>query len=199
MDYVVQTTRFTRGQLPHWEIKGGRYFVTVRCADSLPTNVVARLHEITATLALIESGSDQFIQLQRRYFQTMEKYLDSGRGEALLAKPEAAEILALAFAELANRGVSVPHYSIMPNHWHAMFVPVPDSSIDLHSAIARLKGQTAYSINRAVGRRGPLWQREWFDRWMRTDDEWQRCVDYVRNNPVKAGIVRDWREHPWTR
>ena len=33
---------------------------------------------------------------------------------------------------------------------------------------------------------------------MRDEDEWRRIVWYVLNNPVKAGLVQEWREWPWT-
>ena len=81
MPHVVHTTRFTRGKLPHGEVENGRYFVTVRCHDSLPTEAVARLAEIHATLQSTEAQSEQFAEAQseqfaaeqRRYFQTMER------------------------------------------------------------------------------------------------------------------------------
>ena len=73
MPRVVHTTRFTRGKLPHGEVENGRYFVTVRCHDSLPTEAVARLAEIHATLQSTEAQSEQFAAEQRRYFQTMER------------------------------------------------------------------------------------------------------------------------------
>jgi len=44
-----------------------------------------------------------------------------------------------------------------------------------------------------------VWQREWFDRWIRDEAEWEKCVAYIRNNPVKAGLARTWVEHPWTK
>ena len=56
---LVETTSFRRGKLPHWEIKGGRYFVTVRLADSLPRDVVARLQEIHHSLSAVKSASTQ--------------------------------------------------------------------------------------------------------------------------------------------
>jgi hypothetical protein len=34
---------------------------------------------------------------------------------------------------------------------------------------------------------------------MRDESEWERTVEYIRRNPVKAGIVREWAEHPFTR
>ena len=195
----VQTTRFTRGRLPHWEVEGGRYFVTVRCHDSLPREVVARLQEIQGSVHRVEPKSDEFVRLQRQYFLTMEKFLDAGSGSAPLRRDEAAAALVAAFAALPDEGVSVPHFAIMPNHWHALLEPAGTESIDLRCVMTRLKGRTSRAVNLALGRSGTLWQREWFDRWMRDDAEWSRCVDYVRLNPVKAGLVRDWQEDPWTR
>jgi REP element-mobilizing transposase RayT len=199
MTSLVQTTRFSRGRLPHWEVAQGRYFVTVRCHDSLPREVVARLKEIQDSLRCVESRSPEFGRLQRQYFVTMEKFLDAGSGSAPLRRKGAAAALVAAFAALADESVSVPHFTVMPNHWHALLESIGADSIDLHGVMTRLKGRTARAVNLSLGRRGTLWQREWFDRWMRDDAEWSRCVDYVRQNPVKAGLVRDWREDPWTR
>jgi len=173
--------------------------VTVRCHDSLPAEVVARLQEIQQSIQQVESQSEESVQLKRRYFLMMEKFLDAGGGKAPLRRPEAAEVLVAAFAALNQEGVSVPHFAIMPNHWHALLSPLGAGSINLHAVMTRLKGRTARGVNLALGRGGPLWQREWFDRWMRDNAEWSRCVEYVRQNPVKAGLVRDWREDLWTR
>lgn len=195
----VQTTRFMRGRLPHWEIEGGRYFVTVRLHDSLPREVVTRLAEVHQSLQNIEARSSEYVRLQRQYFLTMEKYLDAGVGSAPLRHDVAAKVLAEAFAGLRQENVDVPHFTIMPNHWHALLEPVGEHQVNLHDVMTRFKGRTARAINRALDRHGVLWQREWFDRWMRTEAEWNRCRDYIRQNPVKAGLVRDWREDPWTR
>jgi len=62
----------------------------------------------------------------------------------------------------------------------------------------RLKGRTARRIRALLGGRGPVWQREWFDHWMRSDAEWEKCVAYIRNNPVKAGLAPIWSDHRWT-
>ncbi len=195
----LQTTKFTWGRLPHWEVERGRYFVTVRCRDSLPREVVARLQEIQETLRRTEARSADFLRLQRQYFATMEKFLDAGGGSAPLRNPGAARALVEALDGLVKEGVGVPHFAIMPNHWHALLVPTGAASIDLHGLMTRLKGRSARAINLALGKAGALWQREWFDRWMRDDAEWERCVAYVRQNPVKVGIVADWRDDPWTR
>ena len=188
-----------RGKLPHWEVEGGRYFVTVRLADSLPDEVVARLQEIHCALAAIEPASDQFAALQRQYFSTMEKYLDAGTGACALRDSHCAQAIVAELAALSGWAVDAPHFTIMPNHWHALLVPRAECVHSLDQVMKRLKGRTAKQLRRVVGGSGAVWQREWFDRWMRDDSECEKTVAYIRNNPVKAGLAARWEDHPWTR
>jgi putative transposase len=123
MSRRLHPTRFTRRKLPHWEVLDGRYFVTVRCADSLPRPAVDRLREIHESRRTIAPNSDQFAALQREYFLSMEKHLDAGHGSCVLARGSVAQIVAAELTALREWGIDVPHFSIMPNHWHAMLVP----------------------------------------------------------------------------
>jgi len=195
---MAQTIRFARRNLPHWEVAQGRYFITVRCADSLPEEAVLRLKELAEALRSIEPRSDQFAALQRESFRTGEKYLDAGYGSCPLARTDAARIVRNEFAALADWQIAVPHFTIMPNHWHALLVPSPSSPHSLSAVMKRIKGRSAKPLRSLMGGAGPVWQREWFDRWMRNEAEYERCVAYIRNNPVKAGLARDWKEHAWT-
>ncbi len=193
------TTRFHRGILPHWEVERGRYFVTVRLADSLPRETVLRLQEIHRAVSAIKPQSPQFVTLQRRYFLTLEKYLDASSGSCALRDPNLAQFIVDEFHSLTDWQIEVPHYTIMPNHWHALIVPSPDCTHSLAAIMKRLKGRSALRIRRALGGTGSLWQREWFDRWMRDDAEFEKTIRYIQSNPVKAGLVTDWPNHPWTK
>lgn len=195
----MQTTRFTRRHLPHWEVANGRYFVTVRCADSLPAEAVERLAEQQRALSAIKACSPEFARLQRVVFRTMELYLDAGAGACPLQHPAAADAVVGELEALTEMRVSVPHFTIMPNHWHALLVSQEPWNVALNAVMRRLKGRTAKRIRRAGEVAGRFWQREWFDRWVRNEEEWMRCVEYIRQNPVRAGIVRSWHDHRWTR
>lgn len=195
----METIRFTRRRLPHWEVKDGRYFITVRCADSLPKLAVARLTELHQSLAGIPPQSEQFAAQQRLIFRTLEKYLDGAHGACPLRQPAAAEVIVDEFAQLNDWQVAVPHYTIMPNHWHALFVPSRASPHNLSDIMKRLKGRTAKRIHTLLGSSGSLWQGEWFDRWIRSESEWTKTITYMQNNPVKAGLCNFSHEHPWTR
>jgi putative transposase len=196
---MAHTLRFMRRHLPHWEVEGGRYFLTVRCADSLPKEAVLRLQELAGAMSAIDPRSEPFAALQRESFRTAEKYLDAGYGSCPLALAKAAKVVCEELVALVDWQIDVPHYSVMPNHWHALLLPSSSCPQSLSTIMKRLKGRTAESIRQLGIGSGPVWQREWFDRWIRDDAEWEKWVGYIRNNPVKAGLVQTWPEHLWTR
>ena len=68
----------------------------------------------------------------------------------------------------------------------------------LASIMQSLKGWTARQCNLALNRRGQFWQHESFDHVIRNQAEWERVVNYVVSNPVKAGLVKDWESWKWS-
>lgn len=194
-----QTLRFTHRHLPHWEVDQGRYFITVRCADSLPQHAIFRLQELNQTLVSLPPQAPAFFQQQRLIFRTLEKFLDAGMGSCPLRQPVAADIVVDELRRLGEWGCAVPHFTVMPNHWHALMIPAKTNEHSISQIMKRLKGRTARQVNAALGTSGPVWQREWFDRWMRSEAEWEKSVDYIHTNPVRAGLVPRWEDHAWTR
>ena len=193
---IVPTIRFTRRKLPHWEVAQGRYFVTVRCAGSLPNEVTIRLAEIAQAMAVVEPSSPGFAALQRESFRTLEKYLDDAPTGILIS--DAARVLVDEFTNVAPLGFEIPHFTILPNHWHALLVATAEYPPTLSALMKRIKGRSAKNIRAKIGGSGPVWQREWFDHWIRDEAEGQRIVAYIHANPVKAKIVARWEDHPWT-
>ena len=105
-------------------------------------------------------------------------------------------------------------FSIMANHVHAVFKPLPvtravssrpeetDQTCDLvyhslASIMQSLKGYTAFQSNRLLERKGEFWAHESYDHYVRNAEEWNRIIAYVLNNPVKARYVADWRDWKW--
>jgi len=136
--------------------------------------------------------------MQRFFFRTLEIYADAGSGECLLRDAAVAAIVRRELIALCDWYVETPHWTILPNHFHALVIPQAGCTHALGAIMKRLKGRTAFAIRRIAGSAGPVWQREWFDRWIRTDHEYERTVAYIRQNPVKAGLCLHWIDHPWT-
>jgi REP element-mobilizing transposase RayT len=192
------TTAFWRNQLPHWEVRAGTYFFTIRCMGSLPEAATERVATIHRKMQETQPNSEAFRQLQRQYFLTMEKYLDVGYGFCPFREARCCREVLESMEVLAQQGWHLLHYAIMPNHVHALF-GTTESSTSMKSVWRAWKGRTARNCNALLGRRGAFWQRDWFDRWMRDEASKQKTIDYIRNNPVKAQLVKDWRDYPWVR
>ena len=60
-----------------------------------------------------------------------------------------------------------------------------------------IKGASAHSVNRALNRKGHVWQSESFDRMLRSDENTRAVAEYICQNPVRAGLVRGDDKYPW--
>lgn len=75
----------------------------------------------------------------------------------------------------------------MPNHVHAV-VTVPEQT-RLCDFVQALKGRSARLANEALGRRGRLWQPDYFDRVVRDEAHFVKVATYVEHNPVTARLA----------
>ena len=60
-----------------------------------------------------------------------------------------------------------------------------------------IKGYAAKKINKILNRKGSVWLDENFDRIIRNDDEFTEKMNYVMNNPLKAGFVENVELYKW--
>ncbi len=68
----------------------------------------------------------------------------------------------------------------------------------LASIMHSIKRHSARECNRLLGRTGSFWQDENYDHYIRDESEWMRTLRYVINNPIKAGLVEEWQQWPWS-
>lgn len=87
----------------------------------------------------------------------------------------------------------------MPDHVHLLLRNVAGKNHLLNEHLGILKGCTAREANRILRRNGNLWMDENFDHWCRTDEKVKTAAEYIRQNPVKAGLVSRPEDWPWTR
>jgi REP element-mobilizing transposase RayT len=93
-------------------------------------------------------------------------------------------------------------YSIMPNHVHLVckllesehMNPSEFKNYPLTTVLKSLKWYTALEANKVLNRTGSaFWQAESYDHVIRDSDELQRIIYYTLQNPVKAGLVYNWK------
>ena len=190
-------TKRSRGYLPHWEIDGGIYFITFRLADSLPADVAARLDEErranAASILATQGGLTVFdrCELARLHSVRLDDALDRGYGSCCLREPETAAVIKRTLEYYDTARYDLYAWCVMPNHVHV--IAELFSGETLARTIHTWKSYSATAINRELGLKGHLWQREYFDRLIRDREELIAIVQYILDNPVKAGL-RDW---PW--
>jgi len=191
------TLKRWRNRLPHWEVENGTYFITIRCQGSLPAHVQRKIKELKTSLEQIESQSEEFDQLQRQIFMAAEKYLDRGEGFAPFKEADCCATLATQFEKIATDW-QVADWVVMPNHLHFVLLD-NGSALSLSDVLRQFKGRSARACNLALGRSGTFWQRDWFDRWMRSESELQKVQRYIAHNPVKAGLAKQAKDYQWLR
>ena len=105
----------------------------------------------------------------------------------------------------SNRASAVPRIHlyavvIMPDHVHLLLQPLrsPDGwPFPLVDILQSLKSSTAHRMNKLLHHSGPVWEEESFDHVLRSDESLQEKVEYLRQNPVRRGLVKRPEDYKW--
>jgi len=165
----------SRGYLPHCDEQGLVQHIVFGLGDALPGSVP---HSITESVARAEWA---------------DKAFDTVRGERLLASRANAQIVQDALLHGDGERYALAAWCIMPTHVHVLVERFGDYS--LAKVVHSWKSFTAHAINKNEERSGALWLREYFDRFMRSEEQFAWTVEYIERNPVTAGLVQraeDW-------
>jgi len=143
----------------------------------------------------------EYYTLRKKYIKAYDDLLDADRNPHInLSKPEHTKVIieTLKFWD----GVKLENYAfcVMSNHVHWVFrVFEKDKNgkpVYLQDILYSVKRFSASSINPLENRKGPLWQKESFDTTIRDEKHLVRAIEYTLNNPVSAGIVKEWKDWP---
>lgn len=85
-------------------------------------------------------------------------------------------------------------YCVMPDHVHLIANPGPKG---LPCAVRLFKGRLA-AWWRRFGDGQSLWQTSFFDHRIRSGERFQDKCEYVFQNPVRAGLVVNTKDYPWS-
>jgi REP element-mobilizing transposase RayT len=111
----------------------------------------------------------------------------------LFANPDVHEAFIIFGQRAIDYGIAVGRYALMPDHLHVFAAFGPDS-INLSNWVKSLKN----SLSKCLRQRGipsPHWQKDFFDHTLRSEESYHQKWEYMRLNPVRAGLVDkpdDW-------
>jgi putative transposase len=86
-------------------------------------------------------------------------------------------------------------YCLMPNHIH--LIVLPETKDGLNLAIGEAHRRYTRRINFREGWRGHLWQGR-FSSFILDQSYLLACTRYVELNPVRAGLVKNPEDWPWS-
>jgi REP element-mobilizing transposase RayT len=183
----------SRGYLPHFELGEAPQHVTFRLADSLPQTAILQLESEIRTLPPEKHDT------ARR--NRLEAYIDAGHGCCILRKPAIADMLQNSLLTFDARRYRLLAWVVMPNHVHVLFRPIGHWT--MANIVASWKKFTARKISEYLRANGeapitPIWQREYWDRYVRDQHHLARAIEYIHTNPVKAGLAATPGSYPWS-
>jgi putative transposase len=89
-------------------------------------------------------------------------------------------------------------YCIMPDHLHLLLSLGERYQKNLQNWISAFKRYISRQTNVSFSVR-PLWQKNFYDHIVRTDESVSKIAEYIVNNPVRQGLVSVWKEYPYSR
>ena len=118
----------------------------------------------------------------------MERWLDNGYGDCILRDAMARSAVENAITHFDGVRYCIYAYVVMPNHVHVCFMPL--NGFRISQILHTWKSYSANSVNQVLNRTGKVWQKEYFDRYIRDESHFERVVRYIRrNNTALAWIA----------
>ncbi len=105
-------------------------------------------------------------------------------------------LLGLIDVHAKKFGVDVHAYVLMSNHFHLLATPQTDTGLpQMMQAVGR--SYVRY-FNDLQGRTGTLWEGRYRSTLIQTDRYLLACMAYIDLNPVRAGLVTEAADYPWS-
>ena len=114
--------------------------------------------------------------------------------------PEERDVVLAALLHYNDAKWKVYTAVILPDHVHALVQPIshPEGGVyNLAEIIHSVKRYSVFVINKRMNAHGSIWQDERYDRIIRDEAEFLEKSNYIRNNPVKAGLAEQPEEYAW--
>ena len=201
---------YYRRNLPHYQPKDAVLFVTTRLHGSLPKEKLKalkhfkqkeqlRLDNLNVSEEILDK---EWLQSYEVYFKKFDDALHQESNDIHWFKDDRiSQIWLDALLYFDNQRYKVICSTIMSNHVHFILYKLDRS---LFKIMKSIKGYSARQANKVLMTTIPnrkkgasFWQEESYDRCIRDRKELQLKIRYVLNNPVKAGLVKHWKDWKW--
>lgn len=85
-------------------------------------------------------------------------------------------------------------YLFMPDHAHLLLRGKLEKA-DVLQAMVSFKRKTGFWLSQ--NHPSTHWQKDFYDHILRRDEEINKQIQYILNNPVRANLVKNWKDYPF--
>lgn len=120
--------------------------------------------------------------------------------ERRVLSPAARDIVFNACLHFHETKINLHAAVVMPEHVHIIFGLLRDEQKEEYSLaeiLGSIKGFTAHAINKSENTKGQVWLDESFDHVVRHAESLEAKIEYLRQNPVRRGLVTRPEGYKW--
>ncbi len=189
---IEQKGWHSRGYLPHFDGLDVVQFITIRLFDSVPDEAIEKWKAEHNWSENTDGDTERTEQLIR----FIDHYNDQGHGSCYLRIPEVASLIRDSLRFHDETRYQLIAWCVMPNHVHVLLKPLTGYAIS--KIVQSWKSFTAHRANKLLKRAGRFWMPDYFDRYIRTDEQYYSTIEYIHYNPVAVGLVGLPEEWEWS-
>jgi putative transposase len=86
-----------------------------------------------------------------------------------------------------GNGYKLHAFVIMPDHLHILLTPLEF----IEKSVQLIKGGFSFRAKRELEWKGEVWQIGFTDHRIRDEEDWSRHLQYIRQNPTNAHLVKN--------
>ena len=120
----------------------------------------------------------------------------NNRQDIFMDTSDFQRMLELLETHAKAQGVEVHAYVLMSNHLHLLVTPQQDNALPL--MMQALGRSYVMYFNKRHGRSGTLWEGRYRSTLIQSDRYLLACMAYIDLNPVRAGMVAQASDYPWS-
>jgi len=116
--------------------------------------------------------------------------------QAIFSQRNLAEnFVALLTTMCKEDGIPLYAYCVMPDHVH--FLLSASRTRGIIEFVREIKSRST-KLAWQHGCQGIIWQRSFYDHFLRRDEDCMLVAEYIIDNPVRKGIVERWEDYPFS-
>lgn len=209
----MEKKEFYRKNLPHFQQPGQAYFVTWCLHDAVPAKALERyslmLKNAKSEIEIANSNDldeKTIVELKikhnnirKQYMKALDELLHIQKEFSTdLSKDENRLVLIETLRFWEGKKLENYAFCIMPNHIHWVFRTFEKDEnakpVYLQEILQSVKRYSANKLNKIAGKIGTVWQSESYDTTVRDNIHLYNAIEYTCNNPVTAGLVKEWTD-----